>query len=125
MAENREYTIRRTRSAVKLNLDSPSWDQAERLEIDRYPWYVKGAKQATSVAMLYDEQALYLLAVCEDKHIYSVETRPNGNVYLDSCVEFFCMPVNRSGAATREPVATKIPPVIASASPLPDVTFFR
>jgi hypothetical protein len=92
VAENREYTIRRAQSAVKLNLDSPCWDQAERLEIDRYPWYVKGGKQATSVAVLYDDQALYLLAVCEDKHIYSVETRPNGNVYLDSCVEFFCMP---------------------------------
>jgi hypothetical protein len=92
MAETREYVIRRATEPVQLRCCEDGWDKADRLSIDVYPWYKGGAQQDTSVGLLYDDEALYLLFVCEDKHIYSVETRPNGDVYKDSCVEFFAMP---------------------------------
>ncbi len=74
---------------MRLACDDPAWNRAERLSIDEYPWYSAGDKQDTTAAVLYDERAVYLLFICADKHIHAVETRPNGDVYKDSCVEFF------------------------------------
>ena len=92
MAETRSYLIRRASGPVRLACEDPAWAQAETLTIDEYPWYTAGERQRTDVAMLYDDEAVYALFVCEDKHISAVETRPNGNVYLDSCVELFAQP---------------------------------
>ena len=90
--ENRTYTIRRAPHPVRLACDNHGWEHAECLRIDQFPWYKAGQKQGTQTALLYDDQALHVLFVCEDRHIWSVETRPNGNVYKDSCVEFFAIP---------------------------------
>ena len=95
MAETKSCLIRRAAEPVRLACDDPAWGQAERFSIDEYPWYQSGDKQATDVALLYDDKAVYALFVCEDRHISAIETRPNGNVYLDSCVEFFAMPAPR------------------------------
>ena len=92
MSETKEYLVLRATAPLRLALDEPAWNRAERLNIDEYPWYQSGQRQETDVALLYDDRAIYALFVCEDKHIHSVETRPNGNVYLDSCVEFFAIP---------------------------------
>ncbi len=92
MAETKSYLIRRAVEPVRLAADDLAWNQADRLAIDEYPWYRAGSKEATDVALLYDDQAVYALFVCQDRHISAVETRPNGSVYLDSCVEFFAMP---------------------------------
>ena len=92
MSQQKEYLVRRAQGPVRLACEDAVWNQAERLEIDEYPWYVSGQKQRTTVAMLYDSSALYALFICEDRHISAAETRPNGDVYLDSCVEFFAMP---------------------------------
>jgi len=89
MSEAKSYVVRRAAGAVRLACDDPSWSAAERLSIDEYPWYEQGQRQGTSVALLYDAEAVHALFVCEDRHIHAVETRPNGNVYLDSCVELF------------------------------------
>ena len=88
-AEKKTYTVRKASGKIKLSCDETIWAAADRLSIDEYPWYTHGQKQATTVAALYDADAIYLLFICEDKHIYAVETRPNGDVYKDSCVEFF------------------------------------
>ncbi|MDY7011208.1 MAG: carbohydrate-binding family 9-like protein [Planctomycetota bacterium] len=89
MDSPKNYLVRRASGTVRLACDDPSWDRADRLAIDEYPWYAGGLKQETTAAVLYDDEAIYLLYVCQDKHISAVETRSNGNVYLDSCVEFF------------------------------------
>ncbi len=89
MNQPENYLVRRASRAVRPACDDPAWERAERLSIDEYPWYADGLKQETAAAVLYDDEAIYILFVCEDKHISAVETRPNGDVYLDSCVEFF------------------------------------
>ncbi len=43
-----------------------------------------------SLAMGYDEDALYLKFFVQEEHIRAVETEPNGSVWEDSCCEFFC-----------------------------------
>jgi hypothetical protein len=92
MEATKSYLICRAAGPVRLACDDEAWAGAERLSIDEYPWYRSGQKQGTDVALLYDAEALYALFVCEDRHISAAETRPNGNVYLDSCVELFAMP---------------------------------
>ena len=92
MAKTQNYVIHRAAGPVRLACDDPAWRQAETLSIGEYPWFQSGDKQGTNVAMLYDDSAVYALFVCEDAHIHAVETKPNGNVYLDSCVELFAMP---------------------------------
>lgn len=97
MTVMKSYTICRAPGRVRLACDDPAWVAAERLAVDEFPWYESGDKQATDVALLYDDASLFALFVCEDKHISAVETAPNGNVYLDSCVEFFAAPVGQEG----------------------------
>ncbi len=92
MSETRTYTIHRSSGPVGLNPKDNAWSKAEKLSIDVYPWYKGGDKQGTEGRLLYDDEAVYALFICQDKHIYSEETRPNGNVYKDSCVEFFAIP---------------------------------
>jgi len=92
MSLAKSCVIRRATGPVRLACDDPAWSAADRLAVDEFPWYDGGKKQATQVALLYDRQCLYALFICEDRHIHAVETRPNGDVYLDSCVEMFIRP---------------------------------
>ncbi|HET6427802.1 MAG TPA: carbohydrate-binding family 9-like protein [Phycisphaerae bacterium] len=97
MSESKTYLVRRAPGAVRLASEDPAWGDADRLLIDEYPWFTDGQKQQTDVALLYDDRAVYVLFVCEDRHIFSVETRPNGDVYKDSCVELFADPAPARG----------------------------
>lgn len=92
MDEPRNYLVRKASQAPRLAAADPTWSAAETLSIDVFPWHEAGAQQGTRVGLLYDETSLYVLFICEDAHIYSVETRPNGPVCNDSCVELFAQP---------------------------------
>jgi hypothetical protein len=68
------------------------WEHAAALAIDTFPWYESGTRQSAVARALYDERALYLQYQVEDAHIASSVTTLNGDVYEDSCVEFFAAP---------------------------------
>ncbi len=89
MNQPKNYLVRRAGGTVRLACDDQAWSRADVLSIDEYPWYTAGEKQDTTAAAMYDDEAIYLLFVCADKHISAVETQPNGWVCKDSCVEFF------------------------------------
>lgn len=73
------------------------WDDIRELTIDNYPWYEGGLKQSTHVKVAIHNGSIKLKVVCEDIHSSSKETRLNGNVYLDSCFEFFVTPEDNLG----------------------------
>ncbi len=73
------------------------WDQINELGINCYPWYKNGLKQDTRVKMVIHDHIIKVKALCEDIHSYSRETKLNGDVYLDSCFEFFVTPENDLG----------------------------
>lgn len=85
------YEIRRVHGPVPLIGEASSlpWSSAQVAQIDEFPWYKGGKRQATQVRLLYDDEAMYAQFVCEDSHIFAQETRLNGSVYKDSCVELF------------------------------------
>ena len=95
----RRYLAKRVVVPVPLTgqVAGTPWEWAVVLKIEEYPWYADGLKQATKVRVLYDESALYLQYHCLDRHLYSRATHLNGEVWLDSCVEFFASPVPESG----------------------------
>jgi hypothetical protein len=85
------YTIQRAAQAVPLCGDASAgpWASADVARIDEFPWYKGGVKQAAEARVLYDDRALWLQFLCEDKHISAEVTETNGPVSKDSCVEFF------------------------------------
>ncbi|MCT4598866.1 MAG: carbohydrate-binding family 9-like protein [Vallitalea sp.] len=86
-----QYTIK------VINEDEIKWEDINSLIINNYPWYESGLKQSTSVQVVIHNKKIIIKAVCDDIHSYSKETKLNGNVYLDSCFEFFVTPSNNLG----------------------------
>jgi hypothetical protein len=87
----KSYVIHRATQTVPLCGDPSAgpWKSADVAQIDQYPWYKGGARQGTDVRVLYDDQAVCAQFLCEDRHIFAQVTQVNGNVCLDSAVEFF------------------------------------
>ncbi len=73
-------------------VEGTAWAAAEPMAIDRYPWFAAGQRQATTARLLYDDRALSVQFLCEDRHISCQATELNGPVWLDSCVELFAAP---------------------------------
>jgi len=90
----RRYTVKKASSRVSLSNQvlGTAWADAESLSIDNCPWFKSGWKEATTVRLLYDERAVYVQFLCDDKYIYAEHTEINSSVCQDSCVEFFAMP---------------------------------
>jgi hypothetical protein len=87
----KQYVVTRVNQNVPFVGDPKAapWPTAAAIKIDQFPWYQGGDKQATTVRLLYDDQAVYAQFICQDKHIYAAATELNGKVWEDSCVEFF------------------------------------
>ncbi|QUI24446.1 carbohydrate-binding family 9-like protein [Vallitalea pronyensis] len=88
-----------TYQVKKVKEKEVPWHQINALDIKCYPWYQSGLKQATYVKMVIHQNCIKIQAYCEDIHSYSRETTLNGDVYLDSCFEFFVTPENHVGGA--------------------------
>jgi len=90
----RTYEIRHAHDSVPLTGDAQAgpWADAAALVIEEFPWHTAGSKQATTGRLLWDDRALYVQFVCEDRHIFAQVTELNGPVCEDSCVELFAMP---------------------------------
>lgn len=77
----------------KASSSSLNWQDVPFLNIDTFPWYESGAKQNTQVQLAYDEHALFIRVVAEDKHSFAQQTKLNHMLICeDSCVEFFFSP---------------------------------
>lgn len=77
-----------------LCMEEPiDWSKIEHLRIDEYPWYKKGLKQNTEVRMVRTRDSVIINVIAEDIHSSASVLEQNGNVYLDSCFEFFFSPV--------------------------------
>ena len=85
------YVVRKIADDVPLDGDvsKQPWAQVEGADIDCFPWYHSGRKQAARVKACYSATRLYLLFECEDRHIAARSTELNGEVWKDSCVEIF------------------------------------
>ena len=58
-------------------VDDTLWTTASWVELDGFPWGKAGRSPSTTVRPLYDDEALYLQYVVEDRHSYAQATKLN------------------------------------------------
>ena len=88
------YEVKRTsgRMIIDGKLDDRSWQSANTLEF-QFPWDQQtGAKQKTTVRLLWDEENLYLGYDCEDTDITAIFEKRDDPTYRDDAVELFINP---------------------------------
>jgi hypothetical protein len=88
------YEVRRATSRIQIDgkLDESSWKTAVPLTFV-FPWEdQKGAKQKTTVRVLWDDQYLYLAYDCEDSDVTAVFGKHDDPTYRDDAVELFISP---------------------------------
>lgn len=95
-----QYTVHRVPRLTPPQADwnAPQWQQAETLQVARFPWSDSGHHPATSVRLLYDDQHLAVAVHVEDRYVRAVAEKFQDSVCTDSCAEFFVAPLPGSEA---------------------------
>ena len=74
--------------------DDPAWQRAEPVDF-LFPWSRIGEgdrAQSTVARMLWDDDNLYIIYVCDDPYLDSEVTEHDGPVYEEDAVEIFATP---------------------------------
>jgi hypothetical protein len=89
------YEVHRASSPITVDGkgDDKAWAAAGKIELI-FPWDSQtGAKQKTTVRLLWDDANLYALYECEDADIVAFRTERDDPTYLDDAVELFINPM--------------------------------
>ena len=88
------YVVRKTTQSVLLasEWDAAEWEKANVLELKNYMGDQPEHFPKTQAKLLYDENNFYVFFRVEDQYIRSIADGTHGNVWQDSCVEFFFTP---------------------------------
>jgi len=88
------YVIRRVRTAPEFRgaWDGEAWGHAKVAEIAHFHPKSSDHRPRTHAKVLYDDAGIYVLMRVADRYVKCVETRHQGRVWVDSCVEFFVQP---------------------------------
>jgi hypothetical protein len=91
------------RTALPPSIDGrgtePQWGKAPVAELI-FPWdSQKGAKQRTSVRLMWDETYLYALYECEDAEVTARHIQRDDPTYLDDAVELYLNPNPKQNTA--------------------------
>lgn len=85
---------------VKTPTSKPNWADIPSLNIDIFPWYESGLKQATSVQLAHTNDALLIRIDADDRYSFAQQTKLNHMLICqDSCVEFFFSPSGELGSS--------------------------
>jgi hypothetical protein len=93
-ATGSEHRVPGRRGPVAANdlWDAPSWQGVSSLLVDSHMGEAPAHRPVTRVKLQYDADHLYLLFRVEDRFVRAVAAEYQGDVYKDSCVEFFFTP---------------------------------
>jgi hypothetical protein len=88
------YTLYRAGTPVAIDgyPNEPAWVAAPAVDAFKFPWWTEGKKEQTVAKLLWDDEHLYLLFICEDAHIWAEHTGRDDGVSQDDCVEVFTAP---------------------------------
>ena len=92
-SEKPAYTVKRSALEPELRglWDGPAWRAAETLEITHY-FDESKFKPKVQARALYDSEGIYLHFRVEDQYVLTTRTEYRGQVWKDSCAEFFVQP---------------------------------
>src|ERR1039457_2027323 len=88
------YELKRAPSPIQIDgkLDEKAWQTANPIVL-MFPWESQtGAKQKTTVRLLWDDRNLYIGYQCEDVDITAQFTERDDPTYRDDAVEAFINP---------------------------------
>lgn len=87
------YQVHRAPSKIIVDgrLDDAAWKQAPGAEL-LFPWDQPGAKQRTSVRLLWDDEHLYAGFDCQDADVVAHFDHRDDPTYRDDAVEIFLNP---------------------------------
>ncbi len=86
------YTIKKTNTKITDLYDS-AWDAAEVAVLEQINWPdVCTHNPGMQARILYSDFGIHIKMTTQEKPIVARETKQNGNVYMDSCMEFFFRP---------------------------------
>ena len=72
--------------------DEPAWAAAPSAGDFVFTWYKAGRQEQTRVRLLWDDECLYLAAICDDAHITARHTERDGKIPEDDCLEIMLAP---------------------------------
>lgn len=72
--------------------DAPSWREIPSIRLAHHMGEAPVQRPVTTVKLQYDAEHLFVLFSVEDQFIRSVVSEYQGDVWTDSCVEFFFTP---------------------------------
>ena len=93
------YTIRKANGPAKIDSgwDKPFWVNTESIEIAQPHWPSQTDHLPQAEAkLLYDEENLYVIFHVEDRYVAARATEMHGEVWKDSCVEFYFSPSSQN-----------------------------
>lgn len=86
----KNYFVRKTENDERFP-DNQQWQEIAPLHIDYFMWKCEN-KPETTVKLLCSEEALFLRFETDERPLIAEELRENGDVFADSCMEFFLQP---------------------------------
>ena len=93
MSKNYSVKYCSEKNRVDSNWDKPFWRDVEPAEIGLSHWPLQSEHiPRTQVKLKYDEDNLYVIFSVQDRYVRALATQIHGEVWKDSCVEFFFAP---------------------------------
>jgi len=88
------YKVKKTNEKFDFNdtWQQGQWSQTEALELTNYLGDKPVHFPKTQAKVLYDDENIYIFFTVEDQYVRSVAKAHHGEVWKDSCVEFFFTP---------------------------------
>ncbi|MBI5691277.1 MAG: carbohydrate-binding family 9-like protein [Verrucomicrobia bacterium] len=89
-----EYTVLRaaTPPVIDGRLDEAAWFGAPDVGEFVFTWWKAGTREQTRLKLLWDDECLYLAALCQDAHITARHTERDGKIPEDDCLEVMLAP---------------------------------
>jgi hypothetical protein len=98
MTELPVFRIRHYRSPKPLSLtDSLHWDGVDEISISSFRPESSDHRPRTTLRLQYTDDAIHGIFTVSDRYVQCVNTGFGGEVFKDSCVEFFVKPVEDKG----------------------------
>lgn len=92
--EFQKYQVHRLEGVPSVDgkWDKPQWRGVEAIEIKNPMGGMPEHFPRVLAKLLYDDQYIYVIFRVEDRYVRAVARQPQGEVWKDSCVEFFFTP---------------------------------
>jgi len=77
---------------IDANWEKPQWQRTEALEINNYMGEVPPFKPIVHAKIMYNDSDIYVIFQVRDQFVRATTNQINGDVWDNSCVEFFFAP---------------------------------